>query len=192
MTSATTPVTASSRPRTRVATVRLQPAQRQLRPGNPRGAGQSLPGRRRQPRAQGQPDPKAAAAPARRRPVATPQRPGGRRHQPRQQAGTARLSTACQLQPGARDKSFAQLVGVPSAVLMSHNCPGRSTTHATSSGLGQVNWPVDRGRRTWRGEAPQLPAAFRVASAQPQRGGRRRHLRGARHALLRGKGSRTR
>ncbi len=46
--------------------------------------------------------------------------------------------------------------------------------------------PVDRGRRTQgRGEEPQLPGHLRAVLAQPQRGGRRRHLRGARHALLR-------
>ncbi len=48
--------------------------------------------------------------------------------------------------------------------------------------------PVDRGRRTQgRGEEPQLPGRLRAVLAQPQRGGRRRHLRGARHPYC-GKG----
>lgn len=168
--------------------VRLQPAQRQLRPGNPRGAGQLPPGRRRQPRAQGIPDPRRPpAASARRRPVATPQRPGGRRQQPRQQLEPRAHRPHGQSQPGARRQELRAAGGryrARGADVLQPLLVDRRRTQQVPVRLRMG--PVDRGRRTQgRGEEPQLPGHLRAVLAQPQRGGRRRHLRGARHALLR-------
>ncbi len=137
--------------------VRLQPAQRQLRPGNPRGAGQLPPGRRRQPRAQGIPDPRRPpAASARRRPVATPQRPGGRRQQPRQQLEPRAHRPHGQSQPGARRQELRAAGGryrARGADVLQPLLVDRRRTQQVPVRLRMG--PVDRGRRTQgRGEEP--------------------------------------
>ena len=139
-------------------------------------------------RAQGIPDPRRPpAAPARRRPVATPQRPGGRRQQPRQQLEPRAHRPHGQSQPGARRQELRAAGGryrARGADVLQPLLVDRRRTQQVPVRLRMG--PVDRGRRTQgRGEEPQLPRHLRAVLAQPQRGGRRRHLRGARHALLR-------